>query len=130
MPIKIDNKENKIEKVDGSQGVVCGDLEIEGELTVNGQPVVVKSSDPGSDTTTFNGNVKICKTSTKISGNYTIGYNVSTATYNFTDTVNTHKVTIGGYDCGTLTGGPSSEKYVITYKPNTGCSMQQETDSG
>lgn len=131
MAIKIDNKGNKIEKVDGSQGIVSGDLNIEGELTVNGQAVVVKSSEPGSDTTTFNGNVKICKTSTKISGEHRIGYNVDSADYNFTSDNEEKKVTIGGYDCGTLrgTGGVGTGKYFISYVPNTGCSMQQQEDS-
>lgn len=126
MAIKIDNKENKIEKVDGSQGIVYGDLEIDGELTVNGQPVVVKSSEPGSDTTTFDGNVKICKTSTDESGEHRIGYKVDNADYNFTEDNQTHPVMVDGYNCGTLTGSLGAEKYIVSYEAKTGWSMQQQ----
>lgn len=129
MAIKIDNKKDKIEKVDGSQGIVSGDLEIDGELTVNGQPVVVKSSEPGSDTTTFNGNVKILQTS-KTSNEYTIGYNVDSADYNFEEDGQEYEVTINGYDCGTLKGSLGTDTYSVRYwKKNMGCSMEQKVDS-
>lgn len=119
MAIKIDNTENKIEKVEDDLGIVEGDLNINGKLTVKGQEVLVQSSGSGDTLTTIPGNVEIVEIKNEDSSYevYTVGYNYngSTLDYNWTKDINSALIHEGSLRGVRTEVGTNEYRLRITY---------------